>query len=74
MNQVMNMLMSQLKMKNPQAFKQYEEIRNSNGNPQDLLKQATNDYSPEQMKQFIQFANRFGISNEQLNEYGINIK
>ena len=61
-------------MKNPQVFHQYEEIRKSNGNPQELLRQATSKYTPEQMKQFQQFANRFGITNEQLNELGINAK
>lgn len=74
MNQAINMMMNQLKMKNPQAFQQLEEIRKNNGNPQELLKQATNNYSPEQMQQFIKFANGFGISNEQLTKYGINSK
>lgn len=61
-------------MKNPQMFRQYEEIRKNNGNPQELLKQATGNYSPEQMKQFRQFANSFGITNEQLDKFGINSK
>jgi len=61
-------------MKNPQVFRQYEEMRKSNNNPQDLLKQVTSNYTPEQMKQFQQFANRFGITDEQLNQYGINSK
>lgn len=55
-------------------FNQFQEIRKSNGNPQELLQQITGGYSPEQIKQFAQFANNFGISNEQLNQYGINIK
>ena len=74
MNQVMNILMNQLKMKNPQAFKQYEEIRKSNGNPQELLNQVTNGYTPEQTQRFIQLANNIGITNEQLNQVGINTK
>lgn len=61
-------------MKNPQAFKRYEEIRKNNNNPQELLKQVTGNYTPEQMQQFQKFANGFGITNEQLNQYGINIK
>ena len=61
-------------MKNPQAYNQYEEIRKNNGNPQELLKQATSNYTPEQMEGFIKFANGFGISNEQLKELGINSK
>jgi hypothetical protein len=31
-------------------------------------------YTPEQMQQFRKFANGFGITNEQLDEYGINAK
>lgn len=45
----------------------------SNNNPQELLKQVTGNYSPEQVKQFQQFANNMGISNDQLSKYGINI-
>ena len=61
-------------MKNPQAFKQYQEIRKSNGNPQELLKQITSGYSPEQLEKFKEFANNMGITNEQLNQYDINSK
>ena len=61
-------------MRNPQVFNQYQEIRKSNGNPQELLKQATGKYTPEQMQRFIQLANNMGIPTEQLNQYGINTK
>lgn len=61
-------------MKNPQAFNQYQEIRKSNGNPEQLLKQITSGYSPEQMQKFSEFAKNMGITNEQLNQYGINSK
>ena len=61
-------------MRNPQALKQLEEIRKSNGNPNELLNKITSNYTPEQQKQFAQFANRFGITNEQLSQYGINFK
>lgn len=61
-------------MKNPQAFKRYEEIRKNNNNPQELLKQVTGNYTPEQMQQFQRFVNGFGITNEQLNQFGINAK
>lgn len=61
-------------MKNPQAFNQLEELRKNNGNPKEFLNQLTSNYTPEQRQQFMQFANGFGISNEQLNQYGINSK
>ena len=63
-----------MKAKNPKMFQQYEQLRKSNGNPQEILNQITSKYTPEQTKQFMQFANGFGITNEQLNQYGINIK
>lgn len=46
----------------------------NNGNPQELLQQTMSKYTPEQIKNFTQFANNMGISNEQLNQYGINTK
>lgn len=61
-------------MKNPQAFNQFQEIRKGNGNPEEFFKQITSKYTPEQMKKFSQFANNMGFTNEQLNQYGINIK
>lgn len=61
-------------MKNPQLFQQYENLKRNNGNPQEFLKNITGKYTPEQMKQFQSFVNKFGITNEQLNYYGINAK
>lgn len=58
-------------MRNPQALKQLEELKKSNGNPQELLNQITSKYSPEQMKQFRQMANNFGFTDEQLKEFGV---
>jgi hypothetical protein len=66
--------MQQLKIRNPQALKKYEELRGTNGNPQELLNQITSKYTPEQIKQFRQVANSFGVTNEQLDKYGINVK
>lgn len=61
-------------MKNPQALNQIEELRKSNGNPQELLNQITGNYTPEQKQQFMKFANGFGFTEEQLKEFGINSK
>ena len=63
-----------MKAKNPQALKQVEELRKNNGNPQELLKQITGKYTPEQMQQFSKFANGFGFTEEQLKGFGINSK
>ena len=61
-------------MKNPQMLQQYENLRKSNGNPQEFLKNITGKYTPEQMQQFQKFANNFGVTNEQLTQYGIGTK
>jgi predicted flavoprotein YhiN len=61
-------------MRNPQQANQIQQMMSNNGNPQELLKQTMSRYSPEQLKQFIQYANNMGISNEQLNQVGINTK
>jgi hypothetical protein len=61
-------------MRNPQALKQFEEIRKANGNPQEFLNKIMSNYTPEQRQQFRQIASNFGFTNEQLDKYGINSK
>jgi hypothetical protein len=61
-------------MRNPQALKQFEEIRKANGNPQEFLNKIMSNYTPEQRQQFRQVASNFGFTNEQLDKYGINSK
>lgn len=58
-------------MRNPQAFKQFQNLQKSQNDPQEFLKQMMSRYSPEQMKNFKQFANGFGFTNEQLTNFGI---
>lgn len=59
-------------MRNPQAFQQYEQIRKSNGNPKEMLNEIIGKYTPEQKEQFSNFIKGYGITDEQLKEYGIN--
>lgn len=73
-NQLLNMMMNQLKARNPQAFSQLEQLKKNNGNPQEFLNQLTSNYTPEQRQQFMKYANNFGFTNEQLNNFGINAK
>jgi len=61
-------------MKNPQMFQQFQNLQRNQNNPQEFLNQITNNYTPEQMQQFARFVNGFGISNEQLNQFGIKVK
>ena len=71
---LMNQLQSQLKAKNPQMFQQYQNLRQNQNNPQEVLNGMISKYTPEQMQQFKKFANGFGITDEQLNKFGINSK
>ena len=60
-------------MKNPQLFQQAKQMM-INSNPNDILKSTIGNYTPNQMQQFINYAKGFGISEEQLKQYGINLK
>lgn len=53
-------------------FKQFQNLQKNN--PQEVLNNMMKNYSPEQTNNFIKFVNGFGISNEQLSQYGINAK
>ena len=66
------MLMAQMKMRNPQMYQKFQNLQKSQSNPQEVLNDMIKNYSPEQINQFRKFANGFGISNEQLDNFGIN--
>ena len=67
-NQVMNMLMSQLKAKNPQAFQLIEQAQKNQSNPKELFNQITSSYSPNQMQELINKARNFGVPEEIINQ------
>lgn len=74
-NQMMNMLMNQLKAKNPQMFQMINQARQNQGNPMEMFHQVTNNFSDEQKKNFNNLAKQFGFTDEQLNKVnGINSK
>ncbi len=60
-----------MKARNPQAFQQVNQLIKNNGNPQELINKMIGNYKPEQIQQFRQYANGFGVTNEQLEKYGI---
>lgn len=60
-----------MKAKNPQIFQQFQNLQKSQNNPQEFLNQIISKYTPEQIKAFRQYASGFGVSEEQLNKYGI---
>lgn len=55
-------------------FQQFQNLAKNQKNPNEILNQMTSKYTPQQMQDFIKFANGFGITNEQLSKYGINVK
>lgn len=57
-------------MKNPQVFQQVQNLMQSK-NPQDVLKEITGNYTPQQKQQFVKFMNGYGINEEQLKQLGI---
>ena len=67
---LMNQLQNQIKMRNPQVFNQVQNLIKNN-NPQDVLKEITGNYTPEQKEKFKKFINSYGVSDEQLKQYGI---
>lgn len=58
----------QLKTKNPQLASQLEGMINSNGNPYEMFKQITGNYTPEQMQSLFKNAKQFGVSDEVINK------
>ena len=55
-------------------FQQFQNLQKNQNNPQEFLNNIMKDYTPEQKEQFAKFVNGFGISNEQLKQFGINSK
>lgn len=71
---LMNQLQNQLKAKNPQMFQQFQNLVKNQNDPKKIINDMTKGYTPEQIKNFMSFANGFGISNEQLDSFGIKVK
>ena len=71
---IMQILMNQLKMRNPQIFQQFKNLQKSQNDPREFLDQMTSKYTPDQMQKFREYAKGFGFTDEQLNNYGINVE
>ncbi len=61
-------------MRNPQVFQQFQNLQKNQNDPREFLNQITSKYTNDQMKQFRQYANGFGFTNEQLDKFGIKTK
>lgn len=68
MNNKVQGIMNQLKMRNPQMFQMLEQVSQNQGNPMDLLKQVTGNYTPQQMQNFYMVAQNMGFPNEILTQ------
>lgn len=55
-------------MKNPQMANQIINMINSGGNPYELLKQITSNYTPEQSNKFYEQAKQYGFDDELLKQ------
>ena len=71
---LMNQLQNQMKMKNPQMFQMFQNLQKNQSNPQEIINNVIGNYKPEQIQKFRQYAKGFGITDEQLNQFGINSK
>lgn len=60
-------------MRNPQALQQLQNLAKNQNNPQELINKMFGNCNKDQLQQFKQFANGFGISNDEIDKY-INLK
>ena len=60
---MMTQLTQQLKRVNPQAYKEFQEARHNNVNPQEYLNQITNGFTPEQRQQWESMVRNYQQNN-----------
>lgn len=65
---LMSQLESQLKRANPQAYKEFQQARKNNDDPNEYLNRVVNGFSPEQKQQWNTMMGQFNQNN------GINSK
>lgn len=61
MNNPETMLMNMLAQRNPQAYQQFIQFRNSGQNPQQILNSLTANIPQQEMQQIRTIAAQFGI-------------
>ena len=67
-NQLIQMMLNQLKAKNPQMFKFVEQAQKNQSNPQEIFKQLTSNYTVEQKQALFERAKQFGIGDDVINK------
>ena len=61
---IMQILLNQLKIRNPQAFQIIQQAQKNKSNPEEMFKEITKNYKPEQMQQIFDKAKMYGISDD----------
>ena len=60
----MKQLEQQLKRTNPQAFKEYQQAKQNNENPQEYLNKITNGFNQNQKQQWDNMMNQTNTQNQ----------
>lgn len=68
MNVVMQMLMSRLQNKNPQAYQFINQAMQNGGNPNAIINQMMKNTTPEQKQNLIQQAKQYGVPDNYLKQ------
>lgn len=60
----MTQLEQQLKRTNPQAFKEFQQAKQNNENPQEFLNKITSGFNPQQKQQWENMISQFNTQNQ----------
>ena len=63
-NMITQMLMNQLRVKNPQGYQTVQNLIQNNGDPQAFLHQIMQKATPEQKQQLFKQAKNYGVPND----------
>lgn len=55
-------------------FQMFQNLQKNKSDPKEIINNMIGNYKPEQINQFRQYAKGFGITDEQLEKFGINSK
>ena len=67
-NPLIQTLLNNLKIKNPQGHQVIQNLMQSNGNPQTLLQQLMSNTTPEQKKDLLGRAKQYGCPDNVLSQ------
>lgn len=68
MNPIINMLMQRLQKTNPGGYNMVNQLMQSGGDPNALLKQVIGNTTPEQRQQILNTAKSYGAPNDVLSK------